>query len=270
MKSSYNRRVMNISNLPSISIVTPSLNQGSFIEATINSVLSQQYPRLEYIIADGGSTDNTLDVLKKYSGRLHWYSKKDKGQTEAINNGMRKSSGELVAYLNADDILLPGTLLIVAEIFAKNAGVQWLTGRCRIIDENGKAIRPLIALYKNLLLYSRSYHGLLVTNYISQPATFWRRNLLETCGLLDEGLHYVMDYEYWLRLWQITPPFVLHKDLAGFRIQSNSKTTSAGHLDRYVEEEKRIVARHGRSRYWSFMHAAHRWLMTRAYAFINR
>jgi len=261
---------MNISNLPSISIVTPSLNQGSFIEATINSVLSQQYPRLEYIIADGGSTDNTLNVLKKYSDHLQWYSKKDKGQTEAINTGIRKTTGELVAYLNADDILLPGALLTIAEIFTQNAEVQWLTGRCRIIDENGKAIRSLIMLYKNLFLYSRSYHGLLVTNYISQPATFWRRSLLEVCGLLDEDLHYVMDYEYWLRLWQITPPFVLHKDLAGFRIQSNSKTTSAGHLERYIEEEKRIIARHGRSRYWSFMHALHRLLMTGAYALMNR
>jgi len=260
---------MNVSNLPSISIVTPSLNQGSFIEETILSVLSQQYPRLEYIVADGGSTDNTLAVLKKYSEELQWYSKKDNGQTEAINNGLRMAAGEIVAYLNADDILLPGSLLLVAEMFAEQKNIQWLTGRCRIIDENGKDIRSVIALYKNLLLYSRSYQGLLVTNYISQPATFWRRNLLERCGLLDESLHYVMDYEYWLRAWGIAPPFVLHKDLAGFRIQSNSKTTSAGHLDKYIEEEKRIIARHGRSRFWSFMHDAHRLLMTKAYAFIN-
>ena len=261
---------MNIANLPSITIVTPSLNQGSFIEATIISVLSQKYPKLEYIIADGGSTDNTLDVLQKYSGAVKWYSKKDNGQTEAINNGMRMATGEVVTYLNADDILLPGSLLLAAEIFTKQKNIQWLTGQCRIIDEKGKDIRPIIALYKNLLLYSRSYRGLLVTNYISQPATFWRRSLMEQCGLFDESLHYVMDYEYWLRLWKTTPPFVLHKDLAGFRIQSNSKTTSTGHLDGYIVEEQRIIVRHTSSRFWSLMHDTHRLLMTGAYALINR
>ena len=261
---------MNNLNLPSVTIVTPSLNQGNFIEETIVSVLSQEYPKLEYIIADGGSTDHTIDVLKKYSGAVKWYSKKDKGQTDAINNGMRMATGEIVAYLNADDILLPGSLLLVAEMFAKHEEVKWLTGQCRIINENGEDIRPIIALYKNLLLYSHSYKGLLVTNYISQPATFWRRSLLEKCGLLDEDLHFVMDYEYWLRLWKTVPPMILHKDLAGFRIQSNSKTTSAGHLDEYIEEEQRIIARHGQSRFWSVMHDAHRLLMTKAYAFINR
>ena len=260
---------MDISKLPSLTIVTPSLNQGGFIEETIVSVLSQAYPKLEYIIADGGSTDNTLAVIKKYSSLAKWYSKKDKGQTEAINNGLRMATGEIVAYLNADDILLPGSLLIAAEMFAQHQDVQWLTGQCRIIDENGKDIRSIISLYKNLLLYSCSYRGLLVTNYISQPATFWRRSLLETCGLLDEDLHYVMDYEYWLRLWKTVPPLVLHKDLAGFRIQSDSKTTSAGHLDKYIEEERRIIARHGRSRFWSAMHAAHRLLMTGAYTLLN-
>ncbi len=261
---------MNSSNLPTITIVTPSLNQGSFIEHTIVSVLSQKYPRLEYIVADGGSADNTLEILAKYSGDLKWYSKKDNGQTDAINNGMRMATGEIVAYLNADDILLPDALLLVGEIFAKRKDVQWLTGQCRIIDDTGKTIRPLIALYKNMLLYSRSYGFLLMTNYVSQPATFWRRSLLETCGLLDESLHYVMDYEYWLRIWESAPPMILHTDLAGFRIQSDSKTTSTGHLDEYIEEEKRVIARHSRSRFWSWMHDAHRLLMTGAYSFINR
>jgi glycosyltransferase involved in cell wall biosynthesis len=263
-------KIMNNSNLPSMTIVTPSLNQGSFIEETIVSVLSQQYPRLEYIITDGGSTDNTLDVLKKYAGKIQWYSEKDNGQTDAINKGLGMATSEIVAYLNADDILLPGSLLPVAEIFARHKNIQWLTGQCRIINESGKDIRPLISLYKNLLLYSRSYQGLLITNYISQPATFWCRSLMDRCGLLDESLHYVMDYDYWLRLWKIMPPFVLHKDVAGFRIQDNSKTTSAGHLDKYIKEEQLIIARHGQSRFWSSAHAAHRLLMTGTYTLINR
>ena len=256
-------------NLPSLTIVTPSLNQGNFIEAAIQSVLSQNYPNLEYIVADGGSTDNTLSVLENYSGQINWYSKKDKGQTEAINNGLRAASGEILAYLNTDDILLPGSLIEAGKLFARRKDAGWLTGRCRIIDGSGKDIRRPIALYKNLLLYSRSYSLLLMTNYISQPATFWRRSLLERCGPFDETLHFVMDYEYWLRLWKITPPLILHKNLAAFRIQSASKTTSTAHLDRYIDEERKIIARHTSSRFWSFLHDAHRVLMTRAYAFIN-
>src|SRR5574341_281396 len=258
-----------ITDLPSITIVTPSLNQGGFVEETIQFVLSQEYPHLEYIIADGGSTDNTINVLEKYSKKLLWYSKKDKGQTNAINNALRMATGEVISYLNADDILLPGSLLLIAKTFAEHPDVQWLTSHCKIIDETGQEIRSIISLYKNILLYSRNYQMLLVTNYISQPATFWRKDLLGRCGFLDESLHYVMDYEYWLRLWKTTPPLILHKNLAAFRIQRNSKTTSFGHLDGYVEEERRIISQHARSKIWRFLHQAHRLLMTKAYALLN-
>lgn len=258
------------SDLPRMTIVTPSLNQGRFIEETIRSVLTQGYANLEYIIADGGSTDNTIEVLRKYSDRVLWYSKKDAGQTNAINNALRMASGEIIGYLNADDLLLPDSLLLIAKTFAGHPDVQWLTGRCKIIAEDGKDIRSIISSYKNLLLYSRSYHVLLVTNYISQPATFWRRGLQERCGFLDESLQFVMDYEYWLRLWKSRAPFVLHKDLAAFRIQRNSKTTSSGHLERYIEEERRIISSHTRSKAWLFLHDAHRLLMTKIYSLINR
>jgi glycosyltransferase involved in cell wall biosynthesis len=256
--------------VPRITIVTPSLNQGRFIEQTIQSVLSQEYPDLEHIIADGGSTDDTIQILEKYSGKIAWYSKKDRGQTNAINNALRVSTGEIVSYLNADDILLPGSLYLIARSFAEHPNIQWLTGRCKIIDEAGKDTRSLIALYKNLLLYSHSYPMLLMTNYLSQPATFWRKELLDRCGLLDESLHYVMDYEYWLRLWKISSPYVLHQNLAAFRIQSASKTTSSGHLDRYIEEERHIISQHTRSKTWRLLHNLHRLLMTGAYSLLNR
>ncbi|MGB7875552.1 MAG: glycosyltransferase family 2 protein [Anaerolineales bacterium] len=256
---------------PRISIVTPSLNQGNFIETTIQSVLSQKYPNLEYLIIDGGSTDDTLSILNSFNRQVKWISEKDNGQTDAINKGLRLVTGEIVAYLNADDVLLPGSLVDVAKIFMEHPEVQWLTGRCKIIDDNGVAVRGVISLYKNLLLYSSSFRILLVTNYISQPATFWCTEVLNLCGLFDSKFNYVMDYDYWLRIWKkVDAPYIYHQDLAGFRIQRNSKTTSSGHLQDYVDEERLVVERYSPSKIWNQLHNFHRILMTNIYRFINR
>jgi len=254
---------------PRISIVTPSLNQGGFIETTIQSVLSQKYPNLEFLIVDGGSTDNTLSILDTYKGQVKWISEKDNGQTDAINKGLRLITGEILAYLNADDILLPGSLNYVATIFMKYPETQWLTGRCRIIDDNGKSVRGVISLYKNILLYTSSFRLLLVTNYISQPATFWRNDLVNMCGFFDANLNYVMDYDYWLRIWKVAAPFIYHQDIAGFRIQRNSKTTSVGHLQDYIAEESLVIERHSPSKIWCRLHDFHRLLMTNMYRFMN-
>ena len=260
----------NPSSLPLISIVTPSLNQGEYIERTIQSVLSQGYPQLEYIVLDGGSNDNTIDVLSKYTGQIIWKSEKDNGQTQAINKGITLAKGEIITYLNADDLLTPKSLWRVGEIFAKKPKVLWLTGRCKIINENDDEIRSIISIYKDLLLTTRNRNTLLVTNYISQPATFLRRNLIEKCGLFNEQLHYVMDYEYWLRAWQIAPPLVLKDTLAAFRVHKNAKTTSSGHSAKYISEEQIVIARHTNSRFWQVTHNIHRILMTKTYSIINR
>ena len=260
---------MTTHNLPTISIVTPSLNQGNFIEKTILSVIEQHYPNLEFLIVDGGSTDNTLDILKKYDQHIRWFSERDSGQTNAINKGLRMTGGTIVAYLNADDILLPSSLMRIAKSFLDNPEINWITGKCAIIDEQGRNFRSTISFYKNLLLFSRSYRVLLITNYLSQPATFWRRTLMEKCGMLDESFNYVMDYEYWLRLWQATPPHIIRNDLAGFRIQRNSKTTTFGHSLDYIEEEKRILERYAPSKIWKYLHNFHRVVMTKVYSWIN-
>ena len=255
---------------PSISIITPSFNQGSFIEETILSVLSQDYPDLEYLIMDGGSSDSTLSVLKKYSGKLAWLSEADHGQTDAINKGLRRATGAIVGYLNGDDLLLPGALRKVAEAFIAEPQTWWVTGKCRIVDEENNEIRRAITVYKNTLLHVRSFSSLLMTNYISQPATFWRREALESIGYLDEGLRYVMDYEYWLRLYSKSPPVFIPEYLAAFKIHRNSKTTSTGHKDVYVAEEKIVVQRYAHSRFQMFLHDAHRLLMTFVYSIMNR
>ena len=254
---------------PKVTIVTPSLNQGQFIDATIQSVLSQEYPNLEYIIMDGGSSDNTLEILHSYSNRVKWISEKDKGQTTAINKGLRIASGEILAYLNADDLFLPGALAKVAHIFMDNPDAMWVTGRCRIIDENDREVRKLITVYKNLLLCIHNPSLLFITDYISQPATFWRADILGKLGPLEENLHYAMDYEYWLRLNAKFPLVIIPEYLAAFRIHSQSKNTNAGHRDVYINEERIIIERYTKSKLMIALHDLHRWFMTTIYSFFN-
>jgi glycosyltransferase involved in cell wall biosynthesis len=255
---------------PKISIVTPSLNQGDFLEQTIHSVFSQEYPNLEYIVMDGGSSDNTLDVLRSCSDRVKWVSEKDKGQTDAINKGLRMASGKIVAYLNADDLLLPGTLEKVARAFMDHPETMWVTGRCRIITETGQETRKLITAYKNLWLRVHRSSFLFITDYISQPATFWRASLHNEVGFLDESLHYSLDYEYFLRLNGRYPLAILPDYLAAFRVHSQSKNANAFHRNVYIEEDRIAVYRHTQSKALRTLHNIHRWLMTTVYAVMNR
>lgn len=212
--------------LPTMSIITPSLNQGNFIEETINSVLDQNYPNLEFIVIDGGSTDATLEILKKYERHLFWISEADHGQAEAINKGMKRANSEIVAFLNSDDLYLPGALHLIGRYFSEHPEAAWLTGYCRNINAKGMEIRRLIRLYKNFWLSVGNYRTTLILNFISQPATFWRREVLEKVGILDESLHYSMDYEYWLRIGQRYRLHVMKHDLAAFRIHPKSKSGS--------------------------------------------
>lgn len=257
-------------NFPTISIITPSLNQGQFIENSIQSVLSQGYPNLEYLIMDGGSSDNTLSILDLYSDRLKWFSEKDSGQTDAINKGLQMAGGDIVGYLNADDLLLPESLSRVARLFMEAPNIMWVTGQCRIIDEQGRETRRLITTYKNMWLRFRSLSSLLITDYISQPATFWRAGILKELGYLDESLHYAMDYEFWLRLYSKYPLFFIPEYLAAFRIHKQSKNTNAGHKDVYVDEERIVIQRYTQANALKTLHNLHRWLMTTVYSMINK
>jgi glycosyltransferase involved in cell wall biosynthesis len=254
---------------PKISIISPSLNQSQFIARTITSVLSQGYPNFEYIVIDGGSSDSTLEILKSYSDRIIWISEKDNGQAQAINKGIRKASGEIVSYLNSDDVLLPDSLFTVAAFFEAHPEADWVTGRCRNLDAEGREIRRLITYYKNLLLKIKGFNLLIMTNFISQPATFWRTSLTRQVGLFDEDLHYSIDLDYWLRSWKLSPLYVLDDYLAGFRIHKQSKTTSLGHHNIYVEEERKVVRKYSRSGVFLVAHEIHRSLMSLIYSFLN-
>jgi len=211
-----------MNSLPTISVITPSFNQGPYIEATVQSVLAQNYPRTEYLIFDGGSTDETLSILQKYTGWLHWVSGPDSGQANAVNKGFRQAAGQIIGWLNSDDIYLPAALHRAARFFQQHAEVDILYGDFWWIDARGRKLlaRQEIPFDYNILLY-----GL---NYIGQPAVFFRRRVFELAGYLDESLHYGMDWEYWLRIATAGGRFAhLPHFLAATRLHTDAKTIAA-------------------------------------------
>ena len=181
---------------PKISIVTPSYNQGQFLERTILSVLNQNYPNLEYIIIDGGSTDGSVEIIKKYEKYLaYWVGEKDNGQSHAINKGLKMATGDIVAYLNSDDLYTPLSFKIVAKFFTENPGVDMVYSECLIIHEENDVER-MPPVRKKISL------ELLVHGHCCfyQPTVFWTKKILNKVGLFDENLHYLMDRDYWIRV----------------------------------------------------------------------
>jgi glycosyltransferase involved in cell wall biosynthesis len=225
-------------------IITPSFNQGAFIERTIRSVLEQKGDfELEYLVIDGGSADETLSILDRYRDRLSWVSEADRGQSDAINKGFARAAGDVVAWLNSDDVYLPGALERVASTL-RGTGARWAFGQCRIIDDRDREIRRAIAWYKNRLSRRYSLRRLLTKDFIPQPATFFRRDLLEQAGPLDLESHYAMDYELWLRFAKICDPAFIPHDLAGFRWHGTSK--SSGSYRKAAWEAYEAARRHAR------------------------
>lgn len=227
-----------------ISIITPSLNQRRFVSRTARSILGQQGDfDLEWLILDGGSSDGTLDLLKSFSDpRARWISEPDRGQSHAINKGLAIASGEVVAWLNSDDLYVPGALAAVAAAFTKHPEARWLVGRCQIIDRDDRVIRSAIARYKGRALDRYGYRALLRENFISQPAVFWRRGFGNAVGALDESLHWTMDYDLWLRMGARCQPLILDVVLAQFRLHEMSK--SGGVDRRQFDEQYRVALRY--------------------------
>lgn len=182
---------------PRFSVVTPSYNQGKFVEQTIRSVLCQGYPNLEYIIIDGGSTDESVEVIRKYGSHLaHWESKRDRGQSHAINKGFERATGEVMCWLNSDDFFPPGTLRAVAEALFEGEGASAVVGHCVQVYADGRAPhrgRGRFESLERLLEFWKGYQ-------MHQPSIFWRREVFERVGYLDESLHLTMDFDYWVRM----------------------------------------------------------------------
>ncbi|MCX6181563.1 MAG: glycosyltransferase family 2 protein [Bacteroidetes bacterium] len=204
--------------LPKISIITPSFNQGHFIEETILSVINQNYPELEYIVIDGGSKDSTVEVIKKYEKHIsYWVSEKDKGQSEAINKGLKRATGEIVAWLNSDDMYTEGTLWEVANFFSSNPDVDILYGNVWECFPSSR---------ERYINKSFDYLKFLTGVNLHQPSIFWRRKLHEDVGYLSESLYYTMDYDLWLRLFYNYRSQKTGKIFSKFRIHDDAKTSN--------------------------------------------
>jgi GT2 family glycosyltransferase len=206
---------------PVVSIVTPNLNQGEYLADTIRSVVGQGYPRLEYIVQDGGSTDNSLEVIRQYEGQLaHWESHADGGQAIGINRGMQHATGKIMAFLNADDLLLPGSLAYVAAFFQKHPDVDVVYGHRLLIDEKGLEIGRWV-------LPAHDDNAIAYADYVPQETMFWRRRAWEKVGgQLDESFRFALDWDLILRFRSAGMQFVrLPRFLGAFRITAEQKTT---------------------------------------------
>jgi glycosyltransferase involved in cell wall biosynthesis len=208
-----------LTEYPLVSIVTPSYNQGRYIEETIESVLNQDYPNLEYLVLDGGSTDETLAILKRYEGRLQWKSEKDQGQADAVNKGFRMARGQILGWLNSDDTYLPGAIGRVVEYFQSHRDVGMVYGEGYHIDAMGRTI-------ERYYTEPFSFKRLAEICFICQPTVFLRAEMVRSVGLLDVGLRYALDYEYWMRIAKRFRIGYLGEYLANSRLHMETKTLS--------------------------------------------
>jgi glycosyltransferase involved in cell wall biosynthesis len=225
---------------PTVSIVTPSYNQARYLEHTIRSVLDQDYPNLEYIIVDGGSTDGSVDIIKRYANNLAWWtSEKDMGQTDAINKGFNRAHGDILAWLNSDDTYEPNAISEAVRYLLDHPEIGLVYGDTNYINEEGRVLGRFPAAQTN---YTRLRRGYV---HIPQQASFWRADLWHEVGPLDPSFYFAMDYDLWVRLAARAPIHYLPRLWANFRLHTQGKTIAAD--DRCWPEMLRVHYREGGS-----------------------
>jgi len=227
-----------VTKQPLVSIITPSYNQGKFLEETIQSVLGQDYPDLEYIIIDGGSTDRSVEIIRKYSSRLGWWvSEPDQGQTDAINKGFTKASGKILAWLNSDDTYLPGAISEAVAYLQAHPEAGMVYGDANLIDEKGQVIGKFPARQTDYRRLRRGYV------HIPQQASFFRARLWKKVGPLDPSFYFAMDYDLWVRLAREAPLHHHPRLWANFRLHGSGKSVIED--DRCWPEMLRVHYREG-------------------------
>ena len=225
-------------SLPKVSIVTPSFNQATFLEMTIRSVLEQDYENIEYIIIDGGSTDGSKEIIQKYAHKLaYWQSEKDKGQTDALNQGFARATGEILAWLNSDDVLYPGAVSAAVRKLAHHPEAAMVYGDCEWINADNQVIGRFPAAQTDLKKLRRGYV------HIPQQASFFRADLWRKVGPLDESFYFAMDYDLWTRLASHAPLLYVPDVWAGFRLHEGAKSIAED--DRCWPEMLRVHYRDG-------------------------
>jgi len=228
-----------INGWPKISIVTPSYNQGKYIEQTILSVINQKYPNLEYIIIDGGSTDETVDIIKKYEQHItYWVSEKDNGQSHAINKGLQKCTGEIFNWLNSDDWYEPDALLKIANEFMNDTSLEFVSGYENHIYENGDKITYGGTFLNDTLIET------IELCQVAQPSTFFKLQSIKEIGGVSNNLHFIMDGDMWLKLLLLRGQKYFKKIddvLVNFRFHANSKTVSNEVVNNFLFERCSII-----------------------------
>ena len=229
-----------MADLPLVSIITPSFNQAPYIEETIKSVLTQDYPRIEYIIVDGGSTDGTVDIIRKYNNKIAWWvSEKDKGQTDAINKGFGRSTGHIFAWLNSDDTYEPGAVSAAVNYLHEHPNVGMVYADCNFINENGKVIGKFNSAQTSHKLIRQGYV------HIPQQTMFFRADLWKQVGPLDPSFYFAMDYDLWTRISARSEIKYVPQTWANFRLHTSGKTIMAD--DRCWPEMVKVHYRDGGS-----------------------
>jgi glycosyltransferase involved in cell wall biosynthesis len=233
---------METSNLPSISIITPSYNQGQFLEQTIDSVLSQGYPKLEYIIVDGGSTDDSVEIIRRYQRHLHWWvSEPDLGQVDAINKGLRHASGEWLGWQNSDDFFLPDALTAMVDAAVRNPECGVVMGGLRLANERGESQRDV--LYCPATTRSLLAEGMVIAN----QSALWHRELHAKAGTIDPALHFAFDYDWFIRILEHTRAACIYSPLGVLRSHGATKTANSGVM--FKAEEDLVRSRHNVQRW---------------------
>jgi glycosyltransferase involved in cell wall biosynthesis len=245
--------------LPKISIVIPSYNKVRYIKKTLDSIFDQKYENLEVIIQDGGSTDGSLEIIKNYLNKYpkitKLESKKDNGQLDAINKGLKKVTGDIVTFINADDMYENEAFKTIANYYIENPNALWFVGKGIVVNNKDIEIVKLATIYKNLLLFKNKYNILLTTNYLMQPSVFLIKKAYEKYGPFMGTNDFVMEYDLWLKIGKNKMPVTINKNLSKFRIEKSTKTKRL--FNEILKKDEEIIKKYSSNKFIFILHKLH-------------